>query len=194
MGADTVIVPGTAAPDAPLSPAVRDALRRAAADGTRIASIRTGAFPLAAAGLLDGLRPTTHWVATGQLSAAHPDIDVGPNVLHVDNGQILASAGAAAGLNLCLHLIHGGRGSRPPVRDAAGIRREVRGVKARFVSSRAGRTDDLPGPRRPSSRRGRRGATWHRGRGLLLGRSASGTSRSRWNCCGCAPSGHRGGR
>jgi transcriptional regulator GlxA family with amidase domain len=104
-GADTVIVPGTADPRAPLTPAVRSALRRAAADGTRIASICTGAFQLAASGVLDGLRATTHWVATGQLAAAYPDIDVDPNVLYVDNGQILTSAGAAAGLDLCLHLI-----------------------------------------------------------------------------------------
>ncbi|MEU1791643.1 helix-turn-helix domain-containing protein [Streptomyces sparsogenes] len=104
-GADTVIVPGVADPAAPPSPAEREALRRAAADGTRIASICTGTFPLAATGLLDGLRATTHWLAADRLAAAHPDIDVDPNVLYVDNGQILTSAGAAAGLDLCLHLI-----------------------------------------------------------------------------------------
>ncbi|MGY5129163.1 GlxA family transcriptional regulator [Streptomyces nigrescens] len=109
--ADTVIVPGTADPAAPLPPAVHDALNAAAANGTRIASICTGTFSLAAAGLLDGLRATTHWIAAGMLAAAHPDIDVDPDVLYVDNGQLLTSAGAAAGLDLCLHLIRRDYGS-----------------------------------------------------------------------------------
>ncbi|MDT0548099.1 MULTISPECIES: helix-turn-helix domain-containing protein [Streptomyces] len=103
--ADTVVVPGIADPAAPLAPAVRTALRRAAADGTRIASICTGTFPLAASGLLNGLRATTHWLAADKLAAAYPDIEVDANVLYVDNGQILTSAGAAAGLDLCLYLI-----------------------------------------------------------------------------------------
>ena len=54
---------------------------------------------------LDGLRATTHWIAAGLLAAAHPDVEVDPDVLYVDNGQILTSAGAAAGLALCLHMI-----------------------------------------------------------------------------------------
>ncbi|MEV5607609.1 helix-turn-helix domain-containing protein [Streptomyces sp. NPDC052225] len=110
-GADTVIVPGTATPLAPLAPAVRDALRAAAADGTRIASICTGAFPLAATGLLDGLRATTHWIAADLLAATYPEVKVDPDVLYVDNGQFLTSAGAAAGLDLCLHMIRGDYGS-----------------------------------------------------------------------------------
>ncbi|MFE0811858.1 GlxA family transcriptional regulator [Streptomyces sp. NPDC058794] len=109
--ADTVIVPGTANAGAPLSPAVRDALRAAAADGTRIASICSGTFPLAATGLLDGLRATTHWAAADVLAAAHPDVEVDPGVLYVDNGQVLTSAGAAAGLDLCLHMIRRDYGS-----------------------------------------------------------------------------------
>jgi transcriptional regulator GlxA family with amidase domain len=103
--ADTIIVPGTADPSAPLPDAVRGALRAAAEDGRRIASICSGAFSLAAAGLLDGLSATTHWAAAEALAAAYPDIKVDPNVLYVDNGQILTSAGAAAGLDLCLHMI-----------------------------------------------------------------------------------------
>jgi transcriptional regulator GlxA family with amidase domain len=109
--ADTIIVPGTAAASAPLSPAVRDALCAAAAHGTRIASICAGTFPLAATGLLDGLRATTHWVAADLLAAAHPEVVVDPDVLYVDNGQILTSAGAAAGLDLCLHMIRRDYGS-----------------------------------------------------------------------------------
>ncbi|MEV5652332.1 helix-turn-helix domain-containing protein [Nocardia sp. NPDC052254] len=109
--ADTIIVPGTADPTASPSPAVCDALRAAAANGTRIASICSGTFALAATGLLDGLRATTHWVAAELLATAHPAIEVDPAVLYVDNGQILTSAGAAAGLDLCLHMIRRDYGS-----------------------------------------------------------------------------------
>ncbi|WP_031049157.1 GlxA family transcriptional regulator [Streptomyces sp. NRRL F-5650] len=109
--ADTIIVPGVTDPTVPPSTAVGDALRSAAADGTRIASICVGAFPLAATGLLDGLRVTTHWRAAGMLSALHPGVDVDPDVLYVDNGQFLTSAGAAAGMDLCLHMIRRDYGS-----------------------------------------------------------------------------------
>ena len=104
-GAQTIIVPGLANPTMPLADEVLDALRVAAADGARIASICSGAFVLAAAGLLDGLRATTHWLAAAELARRYPRIRVDPNVLFVDNGQILTSAGAAAGLDLCLHLV-----------------------------------------------------------------------------------------
>lgn len=110
-GADTIIVPGTADPSVPLAPEVRDALRAAAGEGTRIASICAGTFILAAAGLLDGLRATTHWIAAGLLATTYPDIAVDPDVLYVDNGQFLTSAGAAAGLDLCLHMIRRDYGS-----------------------------------------------------------------------------------
>jgi transcriptional regulator GlxA family with amidase domain len=109
--ADTVILPGCADLTAPIPDGVLDAVRQAAADGTRIASICTGAFILAATGLLDGRRATTHWLATDRLAELHPAIEVDPNVLYVDNGQFLTSAGAAAGLDLCLHLIRRDHGS-----------------------------------------------------------------------------------
>ncbi|MFC8875487.1 GlxA family transcriptional regulator [Streptomyces ardesiacus] len=109
--ADTIIVPGVTDPTVPPSTAVRDALRSAAADGTRIASVCVGTFPLAATGLLDGLRVTTHWRAAGLLSTLHPEVDVDPDVLYVDNGQFLTSAGAAAGMDLCLHMIRRDYGS-----------------------------------------------------------------------------------
>ncbi|MGD6757042.1 GlxA family transcriptional regulator [Streptomyces sp. BH105] len=134
-GADTVIVPGTADPTAPLAPAVRDALRAAAADGTRIASICTGTFPLAATGLLDGLRATTHWIGSDLLAATHPEIEVDPAVLYVDNGQILTSAGAAAGLDLCLHMIRRDYGSAVAA-DAARLSvmpLEREGGQAQFI-------------------------------------------------------------
>jgi len=110
-GADTIILPGLADPTAQIPEDVLEALRAAAEGGTRIASICVGAFTLAAAGLLDGLRATTHWAAAKELSRRYPDVDVDADVLFVDNGQILTSAGAAAGLDLCLHMIRQDHGS-----------------------------------------------------------------------------------
>ncbi|MEJ7814533.1 MAG: helix-turn-helix domain-containing protein [Rubrobacter sp.] len=110
-GADTIILPGLADPTAHISEDVLEALRAAAEGGTRIASICVGAFTLAAAGLLDGLRATTHWAAAKELSRRYPDVDVDADVLFVDNCQILTSAGAAAGLDLCLHMIRQDHGS-----------------------------------------------------------------------------------
>ncbi|GGU52978.1 AraC family transcriptional regulator [Streptomyces albospinus] len=133
--ADTVIVPGTATPTAPLAPAVRTALRQAAAAGTRIASLCTGTFALAASGLLDGLRATTHWNAADQLAAAYPDIDVDPAMLYVDNGRILTAAGAAAGLDLCLHMVRRDYGSAVAA-DAARLSvtpLEREGGQAQFI-------------------------------------------------------------
>ncbi|BDD70061.1 transcriptional regulator GlxA family with amidase domain [Streptomyces coelicolor] len=103
--ADTIIVPGRSEESGPPSDRVLEALRRAAGAGTRIASVCVGASLLARAGLLDGLRATTHWMAAAELARRHPRVDVRPDVLYVDNGQILTSAGAAAGLDMCLHMI-----------------------------------------------------------------------------------------
>lgn len=102
--ADTVIVTGTGA-RADADERVLDALRRAARRGTRIASICTGAFVLAQAGLLDGRRATTYWVQSGALAARFPSVEVQPDVLFVEDGPVLTSAGAAAGIDLCLHLV-----------------------------------------------------------------------------------------
>lgn len=104
-GAGTIIVPGYAPAGRPLPSTVPESLRRAASRGVRIASICYGAFALAEAGLLGGLRATTHWDAAEQLAQRYPDITVEPNVLFVDEGPILTSAGAAAGLDLCLHIV-----------------------------------------------------------------------------------------
>lgn len=103
--ADTVLVPGVEDVDAPTPAAVLTALRRTWARGARLASICTGAFVLAAAGLLDGRRATTHWLAAACLAERHPAIAVEPDVLFVDEGRIITSAGAAAGLDMCLHLV-----------------------------------------------------------------------------------------
>jgi transcriptional regulator GlxA family with amidase domain len=109
--ADTIVVPGVADVTAPVPPDVLDALRGAAGRGTRIASVCSGAFTLAATGLLDGLRATTHWACASLLAARHPEIEVDASVLFVDNGSVLTSAGAAAGLDMCLHLIRRDHGS-----------------------------------------------------------------------------------
>lgn len=102
--ADTVLVTGSGARD-DADPRVLAALRRTAAAGKRIASICTGAFILAQAGLLDGKRATTYWVHSAELGRRFPAIDVRPDVLFVEDGQILTSAGLTAGMDLCLHMI-----------------------------------------------------------------------------------------
>jgi transcriptional regulator GlxA family with amidase domain len=103
--ADTIIVPAWSG-DASLRPceASLAALRRAHRRGARLMSVCSGAFALAHAGLLDGRRATTHWMYTDRLSSQFPNIDVDPNVLYVDEGQVLTSAGTAAGIDLCLHV------------------------------------------------------------------------------------------
>ena len=103
--AGTVIVPGWRGPDAPVPQPLIDALQTAHARGARVMSICSGVFVLAAAGLLSGRRATTHWRYVDTLRALHPDIDVQPDVLYVDAGDILTSAGSAAGLDLGLHLV-----------------------------------------------------------------------------------------
>jgi AraC family transcriptional regulator, transcriptional activator FtrA len=82
-----------------------EALRRSYRSGARIVSLCSGAFVLAAAGLLDGRRATTHWMYAGELAGRFPEVEVDPNVLYVDQGRILTSAGTAAGIDLCLHLV-----------------------------------------------------------------------------------------
>lgn len=121
IAADTVVVPGRSDPSASPEPRVLAALQEAARRGARIASICVGALDLAAAGLLDGLRATTHWQAAGVLAARYPAVDVDAGSLFVDNGQVLTSAGAAAGLDLCLHMIsrdHGGAVAAEAARTA----------------------------------------------------------------------------
>jgi transcriptional regulator GlxA family with amidase domain len=103
--ADTIILAGAADPNAPVPEPLVRAVRTAAARGTRVASMCSGAFLLAATGLLDGRRATTHWRATGELARRYPRVRVDPNVLYVDEGQVLTSAGAAAAFDLCLHMV-----------------------------------------------------------------------------------------
>lgn len=119
----------------PPSPGVVAALREAARAGTRIASVCVGAFVLAEAGLLDGLRATTHWMATDELARRFPDVHVEPDVLYVDNGRILTSAGAAAGLDMCLHMIRRDLGSAVAAHTArmSVVPLEREGGQAQFI-------------------------------------------------------------
>jgi transcriptional regulator GlxA family with amidase domain len=103
--ADTVVLPGLWDYGAPVPEPLLRAVRAAAARGARIASICSGAFMLAAAGLLDGRKATTHWAAAEELARRYPKVHVDPHVLYVDEGQVLTSAGAAAALDLCLHIV-----------------------------------------------------------------------------------------
>jgi transcriptional regulator GlxA family with amidase domain len=109
--ADIVFIPGYRRPDAELPNLdVLDALRAAHTRGARLAAISTGAFALAATGLLDGRRATTHWHYTKALARLYPRIRVDENVLFVDEVDVLTSAGAASGIDLCLHILRGDLG------------------------------------------------------------------------------------
>jgi transcriptional regulator GlxA family with amidase domain len=104
--ADTIFIPGYREPASTEPPAsVVDALNAAHERGARLAAISTGAFALAATGLLDGKRATTHWHYAKRLAARYPLVHVDENVLFVDEGDVLTSAGAASGIDLCLHLV-----------------------------------------------------------------------------------------
>lgn len=144
--ADTVIVPGWADVDRDPPADLVDAVRAAHEAGARIASLCTGAFVLAAAGLLDGKRATTHWAHTQELAARHPEVQVDPDVLYVDSGSVLTSAGKAAAMDLCLHLVRLDHGSSvantvarrlvvPPHRD---------GGQAQFVTTPVPAPDNHP--------------------------------------------------
>lgn len=103
--ASLIIVPGWRGAETPVPEALRHALQSAHANGARIASICSGVFVLAAAGLLDGKNATTHWRYTDLLTAKFPQINVDPDVLFFENDGIYTSAGSAAGLDLGLHII-----------------------------------------------------------------------------------------
>jgi len=103
--ADTIIVPGRSDITADPPAALTAALHSAAVKGTRIASICSGTFTLAAAGLLDGRRATTHWLVADAFQARFPSVQLDADVLYVDEGQILTSAGASAGIDLCLYIV-----------------------------------------------------------------------------------------
>jgi transcriptional regulator GlxA family with amidase domain len=134
--AHTVIVPGVHDLDAPVPREIVRAVRRAIARGARVASICTGAFVVAATGALDGKRATTHWRAAAELARRHPAVMVDPDVLYVDNGGILASAGAAAAFDLCLHVVRRDLGAEAAaaVARAAVMPLERAGGQAQFIA------------------------------------------------------------
>jgi transcriptional regulator GlxA family with amidase domain len=115
--AHTVVVPPTLAAD-DVPSAVLDALRLACARGKRILSLCTGASVLAAAGILDGHTVTTHWSESADLARRYPRVLVDPSVLYVDEGDLLTSAGSAASLDLCLHVVQRDYGTEIATRVA----------------------------------------------------------------------------
>ncbi|GAA3467513.1 helix-turn-helix domain-containing protein [Nonomuraea roseola] len=109
--ADTVVIPGWQRPEEPASPEVITALRRVHERGARLVAICSGAFLLAQTGLLDGRRATTHWRMAADLATRFPEVEVDPDVLYVDLGDLATSAGTAAGIDLCLHLVRADHGA-----------------------------------------------------------------------------------
>jgi len=142
--ADTIIIPGWRDPREAPPTKLLSALRRAHARGARLVSICSGAFVLAATGLLDGKRATTHWRYTDILRKAYPRIRVEPDVLHMADGRIFTSAGSAAGIDLCLHLVrldHGAEIANQVARRLV-VSPHRDGGQAQFI--------DQPIPRDPS--------------------------------------------
>lgn len=103
--AETIIVPSWRDPAEAAPPALLDALRRAHRRGARIVGLCLGAYVLAEAGLLDGRRATTHWGYAQDFAARYPTVNLDPDVLYVDEGRIVTSAGTAAGIDCCLHMV-----------------------------------------------------------------------------------------
>jgi transcriptional regulator GlxA family with amidase domain len=116
--ADTIVVPGITHPDCAVPDALVKELRRAIDRGARVATICSGAFILALTGALDGEVATTHWNVASELARRFPAITVDPDVLYVDRGQLLTSAGVAAGFDLCLHLVRQDCGAEVAARVA----------------------------------------------------------------------------
>lgn len=163
--ADTVVIPASHESDekSSLAPAVADALA-GVRQPARVASICTGAFVLAAAGLLDGRRATTHWKSADRFRALFPDVDLDPAVLYTDDDGVLTSAGEASGIDLCLYMIREDHGAAvandvarttvvPPHRD---------GGQAQFI------TAAVPAPDRASTGAARTWALRHLDRALTL--------------------------
>ncbi|MER6996473.1 helix-turn-helix domain-containing protein [Streptomyces sp. NPDC000410] len=142
-GADLIVVPGLDDHLSPAPPPVLDALRRAHTQGTPIASLCGGAFTLAQAGLLDGRRAITHWNLIHLFREHHPQVSVVPDALFLHDANIWTSAGTAAGIDLCLHLVRITHGAEA----AATIARSMvtapfrTGTQAQFIEHPTPRAD-----------------------------------------------------
>lgn len=159
--ADTVVVPAAQEdyverPHDPPSPALTAAMDRVRPEA-RVASICSAAFVLAAAGLLEGCRVTTHWRSTGYFRAMYPHIDLDPDVLYTDNGRVLTSAGVASGIDLCLHMIRTDHGTTVANEVARGtvVPPHREGGQAQYVLR------PVPEPERSATGRARAWAAEH---------------------------------
>lgn len=142
---DTVIVPGVPDVGADPSPELIAALRRAHHNGARIMSICSGAFALAGAGMLDGRRATTHWLYADRFRQRYPGVHLDPDVLYIAEGTLLTSAGSAAGLDLCMHVVRQDHGAA--IANAVARRLVIQphrdGGQAQFIETPlAARPDD----------------------------------------------------
>ena len=148
--ADLVVIPSWRSLTEPPPEALVDALHRVLARGGRLLSVCSGAFVLAHAGILDGRRAATHWMYAERLAAMFPAVDVDPDVLYVDEGQVVTSAGTAAGIDACLHLLRQEHGHAvanavarrmvvPPFRDGG----QAQYVEAPLPVLRQAGTDEL---------------------------------------------------
>lgn len=159
--ADTVMVPAANELDNPQltgrpGAALSGAFERVGPD-TRVASICTGSFALAAVGRLDGRRATTHWKAVDQFRKLYPAVHLDPDVLYTDEGDVLTSAGDAAGIDLCLHLIRRDHGAAVAndVARATVVPAHRQGGQAQFISR------PVPAPRSSSTQQAREWALRH---------------------------------
>ena len=152
--ADLIVVPGWRGMDSSVPEALCNALRQASARGCQVMSICSGVFVLAASGLLDGRRATTHWRYIETLKTHFPAIDVVEDVLYQDEGDILTSAGSAAGIDLCLHVVRRDYGIEaanrvarrlviPPHRDGSQTQQLSRPVAQLRESQRFGQLFDF---------------------------------------------------
>jgi AraC family transcriptional activator FtrA len=110
--ADTIVIPGWRDADELPPPELLEWIRAAHRRGARLCSICSGVFVLAAAGVLDGQRATTHWRYAERLAQRYPQVEVQPDHLYVDNGQVITAAGSAAGLDMLLHVVRRDHGAR----------------------------------------------------------------------------------
>jgi transcriptional regulator GlxA family with amidase domain len=154
--ADTVVIPASSTEYEPTGHSLTEPVARAIAmirPDVRIASICTGAFVLAAAGLLDGRKATTHWRSALDFQAKFPKVDLDPNVLYTDDGNVLTAAGVASGIDLCLHMIRCDHGAAVANEVARGtvVSPHREGGQAQFIRR------PVPEPQSPSTATAR---TW----------------------------------